>query len=111
MVPAAPSQPADSLSRRIAHLIRAIPYGSVATYGQIAALAGNPRAARAGVWVLRGGDAGNPLPWHRVINSRGAVSLPPGDGFELQRALLLDEGVSVDADGRVDLNRHLWSGI
>ncbi|MFW5827675.1 MAG: MGMT family protein [Alkalispirochaeta sp.] len=46
VVPAAPSQPADSLSRRIAHLIRAIPYGSVATYGQIAALAGNPRAAR-----------------------------------------------------------------
>ncbi|HKK48347.1 MAG TPA: methylated-DNA--[protein]-cysteine S-methyltransferase [Alkalispirochaeta sp.] len=109
-MPAAASRPANSLSHRIAHLIRAIPHGTVATYGQIAALAGNPRAARAVVWVLRRGDAHRPLPWHRVINARGSISLPRGDGFEVQRALLEDEGISVDSEGRVDLKQHLWTG-
>jgi methylated-DNA-protein-cysteine methyltransferase-like protein len=124
------------LTRRIRAILAAIPAGTVATYGQVAALAGNPRAARAVVWVLRRGDSpdtadgtthragdtgsesgepGSPhprktLPWHRVINSRGTISLPRGDGFELQRALLLDEGVSVTPDGRVDLARYLWDG-
>lgn len=136
---AGPGQPVDAgsdLTRRIRAVLEAIPAGSVATYGQVAALAGNPRAARAVVWVLRRGEARReagpgretgargaddeagapvprprrPLPWHRVINSRGTISLPRGDGFELQRALLLDEGVSVTADGRVDLGRYLWDG-
>ncbi|MCG8477955.1 MAG: MGMT family protein [Spirochaetales bacterium] len=109
---------------RIARVIRAVPRGRVATYGQIAALAGNPRAARAVVWVLRRGPGNrveapadghddierrpSPLPWHRVINSQGKIALPRGDGFELQRALLLDEGVSVTAAGRIDLERWLW---
>ena len=113
-----------SLSARIARVIRAIPRGRVATYGQIAALAGNPRAARAVVWVLRRGPGNradapadgrddierrpSPLPWHRVINSKGNIALPRGGGFELQRALLLDEGVSVTAAGRIDLERWLW---
>ena len=97
---------ADTLSDRIRAVIASIPTGRVATYGQVAALAGNPRAARAVVWVLRHSER---LPWHRVINSRGTISLPPGDGFELQRALLLDEGVSVTPDGRVDLTRFLWN--
>jgi methylated-DNA-protein-cysteine methyltransferase-like protein len=118
-----PNRPASDLTRRIRAILAAIPAGTVATYGQVAALAGNPRAARAVVWVLRRGDAPDaangeaseavtrrPLPWHRVINSRGTISLPVGDGFELQRALLLDEGVSVTADGRVDLGQYLWDG-
>jgi methylated-DNA-protein-cysteine methyltransferase related protein len=118
-----PTRAESDLTRRIRAVLEAIPAGTVATYGQVAALAGNPRAARAVVWVLRRGDAPDaadgetgeavtrrPLPWHRVINSRGTISLPRGDGFELQRALLLDEGVSVTADGRVDLGRYLWDG-
>ncbi|MCG8479432.1 MAG: MGMT family protein, partial [Spirochaetales bacterium] len=84
----------------------------------------NPRAARAVVWVLRRGPGNranattdgynepehrsSPLPWHRVINSKGNIALPRGGGFELQRALLLDEGVSVSAAGRIDLERWLW---
>lgn len=114
-MPVAALDPAEadarpSLSQRIEEVVRAIPRGTVATYGQIAALAGNPRAARAVVWVLRRGDAIHPLPWHRVVNSQGKISLPPGDGGDIQRALLLDEHVSVDPDGRIDLNRHLWGG-
>lgn len=80
----------------------------MATYGQLAAWAGNPRAARVVVWVLRSAADNDPLPWHRVINSRGRISLPRGDGFELQRALLLDEGVRVTVDGRVELDTYLW---
>ncbi|MEX2444215.1 MAG: methylated-DNA--[protein]-cysteine S-methyltransferase [Alkalispirochaeta sp.] len=110
MAQAGGSPPADTLSHRIERIIREIPRGTVATYGQIAALAGNPRAARAVVWALRRKGAAAPLPWHRVINSHGSISLPPGDGFEVQRALLQDEGVSVDPDGGVDLNRYLWNG-
>lgn len=114
-MPVAPLHPAEadtrpSLSCRIQEIVRAIPRGTVATYGQIAALAGNPRAARAVVWVLRRGDAADPLPWHRVVNSTGTISLPPGDGGDVQRALLLDENVSVDPEGRIDLNRYLWGG-
>ena len=97
-----------ALRDRIRDLIRRIPEGQVATYGQLAAWAGNPRAARVVVWVLRNAGDDQVLPWHRVINSRGRVSLPRGDGFELQRALLRDEGVAVSVDGRVDLDRYLW---
>jgi methylated-DNA-protein-cysteine methyltransferase-like protein len=90
--------------------VRAIPSGCVATYGQIAALAGNPRAARAVVWTLRRADSTDPLPWHRVINSKGCISLPRGDGFEEQRALLQDESVSVSPNGHIDMERYLWNG-
>jgi len=48
------------------------------------------------------------LPWHRVINSRGSISLPRGAGFERQRALLRREGVDVTGKGSVDMKRHLW---
>ena len=92
------------LSERITALIRRIPKGNVATYGQIAAAAGNPRAARLVVRVLRSRSEKYRLPWHRVVNSQGTISLPRDDGFEIQRALLLDEGVSVDPDGRIDLS-------
>lgn len=93
-----------TLGQRITELIQHIPRGKVASYGQIAAAAGNPRAARLVVRVLRSRSDEYHLPWHRVINSQGTISLPRGDGFEIQRALLLDEGVSVDADGRIDLS-------
>lgn len=89
-----------------------VPPGRVATYGQVAALAGNPRAARAVVWVLRRGAKAfgveQEFPWHRIVSSRGRLSLPRGDGFEEQRSLLRDEGVTVDADGRIDLDTWLW---
>lgn len=48
------------------------------------------------------------LPWQRVINSRGWISLPRGAGFEEQKALLEAEGVAVKEDGRIDLKKHLW---
>jgi methylated-DNA-protein-cysteine methyltransferase-like protein len=101
---------AASLHSRIVSIIRRIPGGKVSTYGQIAALAGNPRAARQVVRALHSSSDKQKLPWHRVINSRGMISLQRGQGFELQQALLRDEGVAVSDGGQVDLKRFLWSG-
>ena len=101
--------PADSFTDRVKDLLVRIPYGRVAAYGQIALLAGNARGARQVVRVLHSSSAKCKLPWYRVINSRGTVSLRPGAGYELQRELLEAEGVEFGDNGRIDLKRFLWS--
>lgn len=99
----------DSLSRRVKELIKRIPKGKVATYGQIAAYAGNPRAARQVVWILHSSSGKEKLPWHRVINSKGRISLKPDYGYEIQRELLRKEGIEFDTNDTVDFDRYLWS--
>lgn len=91
-------------------VIKRIPRGSVATYAHVAALAGNPRAVRAVVWILHSSSAKHRLPWHRVINSQGRISLPPGAGYEEQRAKLEREGIDFELGGRIDLKQYLWPG-
>ena len=88
-------------------LIKSIPPGKVATYGQIAFLAGDPYGARQVARILHSMSRKENLPWHRVINSRGTISLS-GDGYELQRTKLEQEGVEFDLRGRVDLVLVLW---
>jgi methylated-DNA-protein-cysteine methyltransferase-like protein len=95
-------------ARKAKEVIRSVPRGRVVTYGQVAALAGRPRAARAVAWILHSSSASAGLPWHRVINGRGGISLGRGRGFEEQRTRLVAEGVEVDRGGRVDLKRFLW---
>jgi methylated-DNA-protein-cysteine methyltransferase-like protein len=90
-------------------LIAAIPRGRVATYGQIAAAAGHHRAARQVARLLHAASKRHRLPWHRVIGGKGAISLPRGGGFEEQQARLEAEGIRVDEQGRVDLERCLWT--
>jgi methylated-DNA-protein-cysteine methyltransferase-like protein len=97
-----------SFNQRVTNLIKSIPKGKVATYGQIAALAGNPRGARMVVRVLHTSSKKENLPWHRVINSKGKISLPTGSGYELQKALLKKEGIIFKDDDSVDLKRFLW---
>lgn len=93
-------------------IVRRIPPGKVATYGQIARLAGMPCGARTVGWAMRASPEGSGVPWQRVINSRGFISLGTGKGgAELQRALLEEEGVVFDETGRVDLERYGWAGI
>lgn len=89
-------------------VIRRIPKGKVASYGQVAVLAGNPRAARQVVRTLHASSKKENLPWHRVINSQGKISLRSGGGYELQRTMLEAEGVEFSASGRVDLKRFGW---
>jgi methylated-DNA-protein-cysteine methyltransferase-like protein len=99
---------AGSRWSRIYAAVRRIPKGRVATYGQIAALAGLPRQARQVGYALAALRETR-VPWHRVINARGEISprSDPGPG-ELQRALLEREGVRFEANGRVALAAHLW---
>jgi methylated-DNA-protein-cysteine methyltransferase related protein len=100
---------AFTFHQKVVSLIRQIPKGNVATYGQVAALAGNNRAARQVARSLHSSAEKEGLPWHRVINSRGRISLPPGGGFELQREMLIAEGVIFTPDGSVDLGRFGWN--
>ena len=105
--PSTPKTGGGGLLQRIAAVVAAIPPGRVATYGQVAAQAGNRRAARQVAWALRVySDRG--LPWQRVLGAGGVIRLPEGGGLERQRALLLAEGVAVDADGRLDLATYQW---
>jgi methylated-DNA-protein-cysteine methyltransferase-like protein len=93
-------------------VVRCIPPGKVATYGQIARLLGNPRAARTVGWALHSLPEGHKVPWHRVIGARAAITLDPhGGGGSLQRALLEGEGVVFDQRGRVDLDLYAWEGL
>ena len=93
---------------RAKSVIKAIPRGKVATYAQVAALAGNHLAARQVVRVLHASSGKDRLPWHRVINSRGGISLRHGRGFEDQRCCLLEEGVCVSRSGRIALEVFQW---
>lgn len=95
---------------RIYFVIAAIPEGKVATYGQVAALAGLPGHARQVGYALHSSPEGLELPWQRVINSKGEVSLRSDPGLEegYQRHLLEEEGVVFSLSGRVDLRRYQW---
>jgi methylated-DNA-protein-cysteine methyltransferase related protein len=95
-------------SQSVISVIKRIPRGRVATYGMIATLAGNPRGARQVVRLLHTRSKADRLPWHRVINASGRIALKPGQGLELQRAMLIAEGVEVGPSGQVNLSRFLW---
>lgn len=92
---------------RIYAAVQRIPRGRVATYGQIAALADLPRRARQVGYALHALPPGSPVPWQRVVNARGEVSLPGLAGAR-QRELLAAEGVEVGDSGRVDLKAFQW---
>ena len=92
----------------IYELVRRIPRGRVATYGQLATLAGWGRRARLVGYAMRHAPDG--VPWHRVINAKGEISRrAASDHDELQRLLLEAEGVEFDLYGRLDLERHRWN--
>jgi methylated-DNA-protein-cysteine methyltransferase-like protein len=95
--------------RAIYRVVRQIPRGMVATYGQIATLAGFPRQPRRVGYALHALPRGSDVPWQRVINAQGEVSERSTPGAEgLQRAALESEGVVFDSRGRVDLERFRW---
>jgi methylated-DNA-protein-cysteine methyltransferase-like protein len=101
--------PAASSYEHIWRVVARIPRGRVATYGQVAELAGLPRAARQAGYALHALPGGTRVPWQRVVNARGELSSRRDPGGELvQRALLEREGVRFDARGRIDLARYGW---
>ncbi|MBT3273819.1 MAG: DNA methyltransferase [Spirochaetales bacterium] len=98
----------SEFTERVVRIIKSIPVGKVTTYGGAAAAAGNHRGARGVVWILNSSSRREKLPWHRVINSKGTISLKPGYGFELQKQLLESEGIRVSQNGAVSLKDYLW---
>lgn len=90
-------------------VVKRIPEGRVATYGQVAALAGYPRHARQVGYTLSALDADTNVPWHRVINARGKVSLRGLSGSDdFQRLLLEEEGVEFGVGDIISLDRYQW---
>lgn len=97
----------DGLHGRIHRVVSRIPRGRVATYGQVARLAGLRGQARLVGYAMHALPAGTRVPWQRVVNARGEISLP-GASAVRQRKLLEGEGVRFDQRGRIDLDSFLW---
>ncbi len=97
----------DTFQQRIWQIVAAIPSGCVTTYGDVARLAGSPRAARQVGGVLSRLPEGTTLPWHRVVNRYGMISLQ-GDQLIRQRDALEAEGIVVSDAGELDLETYRW---
>ncbi len=98
----------ESFSRRVKEIIKRVPRGKVATYGQVATLAGNHRAARQVAWILHSSSQSDDLPWHRIVNRSGRISLKQNRGYEIQKSLLKIEGIEFDENDSIDFRRYLW---
>ena len=97
----------DSVFERIYEVVKSIPKGKVATYGQVALAAGNPRWARVVGYALHVNPEPGIIPCHRVVNREGRVA--PGFAFGgegVQRQLLESEGIIFETDGRIDLEKY-----
>ena len=99
--------PSKGLHRRIHDVVARIPRGRIATYGQIARLAGLPRQARLVGYALHALPARTAVPWQRVVNAKGEISIRSGHETN-QRRLLESEGVSFDSRGRIALASFQW---
>ncbi len=92
-------------------IVKKIPKGKVATYGQIAAITGSPKASRAVGYALHFNRDPRHIPCYRVVNRYGRCA--PAFAFggpDVQAALLRADGIEVDANGYVDLDKYLWDG-
>jgi methylated-DNA-protein-cysteine methyltransferase-like protein len=100
-----------AFTKRVHHAVRSIPYGSIASYGGIAAIMGQPRAARAVGRALSMLEDGSDVPWWRVVNPNGEISIKGAvHAPALQRALLEGEGIEFDRVGRIDWSVWGWDG-
>ncbi|MFI3228248.1 MAG: MGMT family protein [Clostridia bacterium] len=96
---------------KVYDVVRKIPSGKVATYGQIAMLCGSPRASRAVGYALHNNKNPDEIHCYRIVNREGnlAKSFAFG-GVEIQKALLESDGICVSEDNKVDLKKYLWDG-
>ncbi|MBI9044394.1 MAG: MGMT family protein [Anaerolineaceae bacterium] len=96
-----------TLYERIYAAIREVPEGKVATYGQIAKIAGKCSPRNVG-YALAALKSGTGIPWHRIINAQGKVSMRDSMGQDIQKGLLKAEGIAFDAKDRIDLKKFRW---
>lgn len=96
-------------SKKVLVLIKKIPRGKVATYGQIAELAGKPQGSRGVAWLLNSSSKVYQLPWQRVINTKGKISFPVGSSYyKKQKSLLKAEGVEFLENDSIDMKIYQW---
>ncbi len=96
----------NAFTEEVIDIIKRIPKGKVMTYGQIASLAGNPWGSRQVSRILHSMSSAYALPWHRVVNSKGSISLQ-GEGAYIQKQRLVEEGVKVEGFN-IDLEIYLF---
>ena len=98
---------------RVIRILLQIPYGKVVTYGTVATLAGSPRAARIVGGILHTSAEKLELPWQRVVNRDGYLSIRVGflEAKSIQKAMLESEGIEVSKDFMVNLERYGWWGV
>lgn len=102
----------ESAFTRIYEIVQKIPAGSVATYGQIAMLAGMPRGARVVGTAMHLAPAARKLPCHRVLNRLGELSPDHAFGGQANQRMLLEmEGITFLDDGRANLKKHIWAAV
>jgi methylated-DNA-protein-cysteine methyltransferase-like protein len=99
----------DKLFARIYEVVKQVPRGKVANYGQIAQIVGVGCDARMVGYAMASTPEGGDVPWQRIVNREGKISLP-GKGGEIQRMRLEAEGITFDARGRIDMKRFGWQG-
>lgn len=99
----------SEFTKEVMEQIKSIPFGNVATYKQIAELAGKPQASRGVSWILHSCSTAYKLPWHRVLNSQGKISFEFGtSNFRQQKKLLEAEGVVFLDKGSLSLQEYQW---
>ena len=101
----------SSFDQRVRAVVVLIPRGRLATYGQVADWIGAYGCARQVGWALRRVQLPSSIPWQRVVNAQGRISMSPSrEGSDwMQRELLIAEGIPVDLNGHLPLKRFLWS--
>ena len=99
----------ESLFPRIYEVVCQVPRGQVASYGQIAEIVGPGCDARMVGYAMAAIPEGSDVPWQRIVNREGKISLP-GRGGEIQRMRLEAEGITFDARGRIDMKHFGWQG-
>jgi methylated-DNA-protein-cysteine methyltransferase-like protein len=95
----------ETFTKNVIQIIKKIKKGKVMTYGQIAALAGNPKGTRQVVRILHSMSAKYNLPWHRVVNSKGTISIKDSESALKQKVLLEEEGVTFTNEWQIQ-----WDG-
>jgi methylated-DNA-protein-cysteine methyltransferase-like protein len=99
----------SEFTKNVIQKIQSIPAGKVATYKQIAELAGKPQGSRGVSWILHSCSTAYKLPWHRVLNSKGTISFPvTSSNYRQQKKRLEKEGVVFNEDGKLNLAKYQW---
>ncbi len=103
------SSASETFFSRVYVLVRRVPRGRVVTYGQVARALGVPHGARTVGWAMK--ICPEKIPWHRVVNAQGGISIRPTPGYVEQRTRLRAEGVRFNREDKIDLRQYGWRGI